>query len=104
MKHKVPRGSTVDQWEAGLRQPQRDIVKGLRRAVKRSVPSAREVVKWSWPWYEGNDLIAAIMVHDDHVNLEVARGAEITAPADCSRASARACGTSSCAPSPTSRL
>ena len=80
MDYKVPKGSTVDEWEGRLPQPQRDIVRGLRTEVRRTVPGAREVVKWGWPWYEGNGRVAAILVFNGHVNLQVARGAQLEDP------------------------
>ncbi len=80
MRFKIPKGASVDDWADGLPEPQRGTVRELRRLIKRAVPEAQEVVKWSWPWYVVNDNVAAIMVTGDHVNIELARGADLADP------------------------
>jgi len=74
---KIPKGVSVDDWAKGLPREQGAIVQELRRTIKRAAPQAREVVKWSWPWFEVNQPIAAIMIAGDHVNLELYRGCEL---------------------------
>lgn len=74
---KIPKGVSVDDWAKGLPREQGAIVQELRRTIKRAAPQAREVVKWSWPWFEVNQPIAAIMIAGDHVNLELYRGSEL---------------------------
>ena len=78
MRGKIPKGTSVDDWAKALPKEQGAIVQELRRTIRKAAPEAREVVKWSWPWYELNEPIAAIMVAGDHVNLELCRGSDLT--------------------------
>lgn len=77
MKGKIPKGATVDEWIEGLSPEQSAIIRELRKIIRKTIPQAREVIKYSWPWYEVNQPIAAIMVAGDHVNLELYRGTEL---------------------------
>ncbi|MBM3310906.1 MAG: DUF1801 domain-containing protein [Candidatus Aminicenantes bacterium] len=77
MKGKIPKGMTVDQWVETLPPETKAIVKELRAVIRRAVPQARELIKYSWPWYYLSKPIAAIMVAGGHVNLELYRGAEL---------------------------
>jgi hypothetical protein len=71
---KIPKGKTIDEWMAALPEPQRGIVRELRRIIRKAVPEAREIVKYDWPWYEMEKPIAIITVAGGHVHLELYRG------------------------------
>jgi len=60
MDYKVPRGAAIEEWEARLPLPQRDIVRGLRTAARMTIPRTCELVNRGHPWYEGIGHIAAI--------------------------------------------
>jgi len=77
MRGKIPKGMSVDDWAKALPKGQGAIVQELRKTIRKAAPEVREVVKWSWPWYEINEPFAAIMVAGDHVNLELYRGTKL---------------------------
>jgi hypothetical protein len=53
-------------------------IRQVRAIVKKSMPQAKEYVKWGIPhYYVGKVKVACIMIYRDHINLGFFRGAEL---------------------------
>jgi len=82
---KVKKGETIDAWIERQPPGQGEILSKARRLVRETLPGIRETVKWSQPCYgfEARGMwVAALASHKDHVNLQLARGAELMDPED----------------------
>ena len=73
--------TTVDEYIAGLKSPQTEIVRRLRRLVQEAVPDAVESIKWRMPVYEQSGLLCYIAAAKEHVRFGFYRGAELGDPA-----------------------
>lgn len=56
------------------------LAKNVRQLILDTMPQLNEVVKWGHLVYEGDRKICSIMVHKEHVNLQIWRGAELDDP------------------------
>lgn len=56
------------------------VARTIRNMIFELIPEIDEVIKWKNLFYENNGFICAIVIHNDHVNLEFARGTELEDP------------------------
>ena len=77
---KVQPGESVERWIERQSPELAQLVVELRAFVRETLPSAREVVKWSNPNYEIRGLIAYLAVSSGHVRLGFWNGAHLPDP------------------------
>jgi hypothetical protein len=77
---KFAKHSSVQEFVDSLEE-YKDTVNELRMTMKDAIPGVQELIKWSTLTYEKDGkTIGAIMVHKDHINLQLWRGAELEDP------------------------
>ena len=78
---KFVKHSSVEDFIDSLEEEDREIVVALRMIVKEAIPGVQELIKWSTLTYQKDgEMIGAIMVHKDHINIQLWRGAELEDP------------------------
>ena len=55
------------------------LARAVRDWIRARAPHLTEMLKWGYPWYQGEELVCAIVPHKAHVNLQFSRGAELAA-------------------------
>ncbi len=78
----VTEGKRVDieEYLTGREQEPSKLAKSVRKLILDTFPDLDEVVKWGHLVYEKDRKICSIMVHKDHANLQIWRGAELDDP------------------------
>jgi hypothetical protein len=75
----MPRTSApIDRLFADLPNSYRAIAKALRGAILAEAPELHETIKWNNPFWVGRSDVLCLQCYDDHVNLGLLRGAELT--------------------------
>jgi hypothetical protein len=77
--HKVPKGSTVDEWLENIQPDLRPLATSLRELILRSAP-VEERVLWGYPWYVKDGHVCYIGATRDHITFGLARGKELSDP------------------------
>ncbi|SRR6185437_5652789 len=60
---------TVDEYMSYLSKNERDILEGLRNAIKQVVPKAEEVISYSMPAFKQNGILIWYAVNKKHIGL-----------------------------------
>lgn len=55
------------------------LAREVRGWIRARAPHLTELMKWGYPWYQGEALVCAIVPHKAHINLQFSRGAELAA-------------------------
>jgi len=72
------KGRDVEGYLINLDKGKLPIVLILRKIIKEAIPDSKETIKWGTLIFEREKILGAIMVHKDHVNLQLWRGSELT--------------------------
>ena len=73
--------ASFDEYLADQRSRNQDVIRGLRRFVKRVAPRLQESVKWgNGCWLDGNTPVAFVYSAPDHVQFGFFRGSTLKAP------------------------
>lgn len=76
--HKMNKGESVGDWIERQPSPQREILAELRRLIQETAPGLEEKVKWSAPWYEGNDNVVYLASQPKYATFGVCNGAQLS--------------------------
>jgi len=71
---------TVDEYIAGLRGWQQEVVAAIRAIVQEAAPEAKESIKWAQPVYEVDGPFAYIKAHSSSMNFGFWRGVDLADP------------------------
>jgi len=71
------KGRDVEGYLASLDKGKLPIVLDLRKMIREAIPDSKETIKWGTLIFEREKILGAIMVHKDHVNLQLWRGSEL---------------------------
>ena len=75
MRSALQSAALIDAWFDTLRTPQREIAEALRALIMAEVPGLEVSIKWGNLVFSHHRAHAlAIVVHKDHVNLQVFNG------------------------------
>jgi len=72
---KVAPDESVSAWIE--RQPKRALLRALRSLIHEEAPHLQERVKWSNPWYAGNDNVVYLASQQSYATLGVCNGAHL---------------------------
>lgn len=72
---KVAPGESVSAWIK--RQPKRAVLRALRSLIHEGAPHLQERVKWSNPWYVGNDNVVYLASQQSYATFGVCNGAHL---------------------------
>jgi hypothetical protein len=70
----------IDDYLSSFEPRPGELAKSMRQVILDSFPDLDEVVKWGHLVYEKDRKICSIMVHKNHINLQIWRGAELDDP------------------------
>ena len=78
----VTEGKRVEivDYLSGFEPGPSELATSVRQVILSTLQDLDEVVKWGHLVYEKNRMICSIMVHKNHVNLQIWRGAELNDP------------------------
>ncbi|MDX1439548.1 MAG: DUF1801 domain-containing protein [Rubricoccaceae bacterium] len=74
---KIRKGESVEQWLQRLPQSQSTVLSELRSLIGKNAPHLEERVKWSSPWYEGNDNVFYLACQREYATFGVCNGAHL---------------------------
>lgn len=74
---KIRKEEPVGQWLKRLPSPQSAILTELRALVRANAPHLEEAVKWSAPWYVGNQNVIYLACHKNYAVFGVCNGAHL---------------------------
>lgn len=73
-------GPEVEKHLAGISPDLRKVVDQLRKTIFETIPDVRESIKWRNLAYEKKGMVGMIIVHKDHVNLQLWYGSRLSDP------------------------
>jgi len=72
------KGKDIDGYLTSLEKDKLPVVQELRKIIREAIPDSKEKIKWGTLVFAKDEVIGAIMVHKEQVNLQLRRGSELT--------------------------
>ncbi|MGE5352113.1 MAG: iron chaperone [Acidobacteriota bacterium] len=67
--------STVDEYMSGFPPEVKDVLEGLRKAIRQAAPKAEEVISYNMPAYKFNGILVYFAGHKNHIGFYPGSGA-----------------------------
>jgi hypothetical protein len=67
----------IENYLSKYNQGMQELARELRELIFDVNPQADEFIKWRNLFYEDNEPVVAIVIHESHVNLQFVRGREL---------------------------